>query len=177
MKAMRDVADKPSAPQTATQTATATATPVFRPGGMSAGQLAHGHRVPLNATERLKRDHDGLLVRDRIVRRHGNDGFASIDAEDLRGRFRWWGLCAQRRPGIDGGRTAVLQQGDLEDEYLILRVRTPGGQLTTQQLRKGDLARRCARDVADITNRQEIQLNRVRTEDVPAIWWGQEPHR
>ena len=135
------------------------------------GQWALGHREPLNDTERFKRDDDGLAVRDRILNIYARHGFASIDPSDLRGRFRWYGLYTQRRPGIDGGRTAVLEPHQLEDEYFMLRVRIPGGQLSTSQLSViGDLATRYGRDVADITNRQNIQLHWVRIEDVPAIW-------
>ena len=39
------------------------------------------------------------------------------------------------RPGIDGGRTAVLEPHELEDEYFMLRVRVDGGQLNLAQLR------------------------------------------
>ena len=135
------------------------------------GQWALGHREPLNDTERFKRDNDGLDVRDRILNTYARHGFASIDPSDLRGRFRWYGLYTQRRPGIDGGRTAGLEPHQLEDEYFMLRVRIPGGQLSTRQLSViGDLATRYGRDVADITNRQNIQLHWVRIEDVPAIW-------
>jgi sulfite reductase (ferredoxin) len=135
------------------------------------GQWAHGYREPLNPTERFKRDDDGLAVRQRILEIYSREGFDSIDASDLRGRFRWYGLYTQRRPGIDGGRTASMGPEQLEDEYFMLRVRVPGGQLTTTQLRTvGELAHRYARDSADITNRQNIQLHWVRIEDVPAVW-------
>ncbi|UQU67604.1 nitrite/sulfite reductase [Couchioplanes caeruleus] len=135
------------------------------------GQWALGHREPLNDTERFKRDDDGLKVRDRILNVYARHGFASIDPSDLRGRFRWYGLYTQRRPGIDGGRTAGLEPQQLEDEYFMLRVRIPGGQLDTRQLSViGELATRYGRDIADITNRQNIQLHWVRIQDVPAIW-------
>ena len=49
--------------------------------------------------------------------------------------FRWYGLYTQRRPGIPGGRTAVLEPEDLEDEYFMLRIRIDGGALTSRQLR------------------------------------------
>ena len=39
------------------------------------------------------------------------------------------------RPGIDGGRTAVLEPHELDDEYFMLRVRVDGGQLDLDQLR------------------------------------------
>ncbi len=135
------------------------------------GQWARGYREPLNDTERFKRDDDGLQVRDRILNIYAKHGYASIDPSDLRGRFRWYGLYTQRRPGIDGGRTAGMAPEQLEDQYFMLRVRIPGGQLDTRQLQViGELSQRYGRDVADITNRQNIQLHWVRIEDVPAIW-------
>ena len=62
-------------------------------------------------------------------------GFWSIPPSDLRGRMRWWGLYTQRRPGIDGGRTAQLEPHQLDDEFFMLRVRSDGGQLSVRQAR------------------------------------------
>ncbi|MFY1633907.1 nitrite/sulfite reductase [Solwaraspora sp. WMMB335] len=135
------------------------------------GQWALGHREPLNPNERNKKDDDPLNVRARIENIYAHRGFASIDPADLRGRFRWWGLYTQRKAGIDGGRTAVLEPHELEDEYFMLRVRIDGGQLNLAQLRTiADISQRYARDTADITDRQNIQLHWIRVEDMPAIW-------
>ncbi len=135
------------------------------------GQWALGYREPLNANEQAKKDDDALNVRARIENIYADRGFASIDPSDLRNRFRWWGLYTQRRPGIDGGRTAVLEPADLDDEFFMLRIRIDGGQLTTEQLRTiADLSTTYARDTADVTDRQNIQLHWVRVEDVPEIW-------
>jgi sulfite reductase (ferredoxin) len=126
---------------------------------------------PLNPNERTKKDDDGLNVRARIENVYSKLGFASIDGADLRGRFRWWGLYTQRRPGIHGGKTAILEPEELDDEYFMLRVRIPGGQLTNRQLRTiATIATEFGRDVADVTDRQNIQLHWIRIEDVPAIW-------
>ncbi|HVL85855.1 MAG TPA: nitrite/sulfite reductase [Pseudonocardia sp.] len=135
------------------------------------GQWKLGHREPLNPNERTKRDDDGLNVRARIENVYSKRGFASIDPADLRGRFRWWGLYTQRRPGIDGGRTAALEPEELDDEYFMLRVRIDGGALTTEQLLAvGEISQQYARDTADVTDRQNIQYHWIRVEDVPAIW-------
>lgn len=135
------------------------------------GQWAVDGREPLNANEEFKRDGDGLDVRERIENVYAQGGFASIDPTDLHGRFRWWGLYTQRKPGIDGGRTAQLEPHELEDEYFMLRVRIDGGQLTTRQLRViGEISTAFARDSADLTDRQNVQLHWVRVEDVPEIW-------
>ncbi|MGC1214754.1 MAG: nitrite/sulfite reductase [Micromonospora sp.] len=135
------------------------------------GQWALGHREPLNPNERMKKDDDPLNVRARIENIYAHRGFASIDPQDLRGRFRWWGLYTQRKAGIDGGRTAVLEPHELEDEHFMLRVRVDGGELTLAQLRVvADISREFARDTADITDRQNIQFHWIRVEDVPEIW-------
>ncbi len=135
------------------------------------GQWALGHREPLTPAERFKRDDDGLAVRQRIIDVYSKRGFDSIDPQDLRGRFRWYGLYTQRAPDIPGGRTAVLEPHELEDKYFMLRVRIDGGRLDLEQLRTVALiAKEFGRDVADVTDRQNIQLHWVRIEDVPEIW-------
>ena len=135
------------------------------------GQWALGYREPLNKNEELKKNDDGLNVRQRIIDIYAKRGFDSIDPADLRGRFRWYGLYTQRRPGIDGGKTAVLEPEELDDRYFMLRIRIDGGRLTVDQLRTiADVSRRYARGTADITDRQNIQLHWVEIESVPAIW-------
>ncbi|RMI41759.1 nitrite/sulfite reductase [Streptomyces triticirhizae] len=135
------------------------------------GQWASGHFTPLNANEQTKKDDDGLNVRTRIETIYAHRGFDSIDGADLRGRMRWWGLYTQRRPGIDGGKTAILEPEELDDEYFMLRVRIDGGLLTTEQLRViGEISQEFARGTADITDRQNIQYHWIRIEDMPEIW-------
>ncbi|WP_033290528.1 nitrite/sulfite reductase [Amycolatopsis jejuensis] len=135
------------------------------------GQWALGYREPLNPNEQSKKDDNPLNVRARIENIYAHRGFDAIDPGDLRGRFRWFGLYTQRKPGIDGGRTAQLEPEELEDKYLMMRVRTDGGALTTEQLRiLGEISQENARDTADITDRQNIQYHWIRIEDVPSIW-------
>src|ERR1700727_2879203 len=147
----------------------ATATKTGRKRGE--GQWALGYREPLNKNEENKRNDDGLNVRQRIIDIYSKNGFDSIDPADLRGRFRWYGLYTQRRPGIDGGKTAVLEPEELDDRYFMLRVRIDGGQLSNEQLRViAYISRRYARGTADVTDRQNIQLHWVEIENVPDIW-------
>ncbi|MFL6069770.1 MAG: nitrite/sulfite reductase [Actinomycetes bacterium] len=135
------------------------------------GQWALGFREPLNPNERTKFDDDGLNVRARIENIYSKAGFQSIDPADLNGRFRWWGLYTQRRPGIEGGRTATLEPHELSDEYFMLRIRSDGGRLSLAQLRTiAHISATYGRDTADITDRQNIQLHWIRVEDVPTIW-------
>jgi sulfite reductase (ferredoxin) len=135
------------------------------------GQWALGYREPLNPNERMKKDSDGLDVRQRIIDIYAHTGFDGIDPGDLRGRMRWMGLYTQRAQGIPGGRTAVLEPEELEDSYFMMRVRTDGGQLSSEQLRVlGRISTEYGRDVADVTDRQNVQYHWIRIEDVPQIW-------
>lgn len=135
------------------------------------GQWAIDGTEPLNGNEKWKQEDGGLSVRERIETIYSRDGFDSISGDDLHGRFRWWGLYTQRKPGIDGGRTAQLEPHELEDRYFMLRVRIDGGGLTTEQLRViADISTEFGRDTADITDRQNIQLHWIEVEDVPEIW-------
>ncbi|HEY8788392.1 MAG TPA: nitrite/sulfite reductase [Actinopolymorphaceae bacterium] len=135
------------------------------------GQWALGHREPLNPNEQFKKDDDALNVRTRVENIYSIQGFDSIDPNDLRGRMRWWGLYTQRKPGIDGGKTAILEPAELDDKHFMLRVRIDGGQLTVEQVRAiADVSSTYARDTADLTDRQNIQLHWINIEDMPAIW-------
>ena len=135
------------------------------------GQWALGYREPLNANEQSKKDDNPLNVRARIENIYAHRGFSSIDGSDLRGRFRWFGLYTQRKPGLDGGKTGALEPEELDDEYFMMRIRSDGGQLTTEQLRTiGEISTTYARGTADVTDRQNVQYHWIRVEDVPAIW-------
>ncbi|MFE1344213.1 nitrite/sulfite reductase [Streptomyces sp. NPDC058757] len=135
------------------------------------GQWAAGHFTPLNGNEQFKKDDDGLNVRTRIETIYSKRGFDSIDPNDLRGRMRWWGLYTQRKQGLDGTKTGVLEPEELDDEYFMLRVRIDGGRLTTRQLRViGEISEEFGRGTADITDRQNVQYHWIRIEDVPEIW-------
>ena len=141
------------------------------PAQRGQGQWALGYREPLNPNEQVKKDSNPLTVKQRVLDIYSKQGFDSIDGADLRGRLRWYGLYTQRAEGIAGGKTAILAPEELEAPYFMLRVRLDGGQLTGPQLRTiGEIATELGRDVADVTDRQNIQLHWIRIEDVPQIW-------
>ena len=122
----------------------------------SEAQWALGYLEPQNPAETAKKEDDGLNVRARIESVYAKKGFGSIWPSDLRNRFRWYGLYTQR-PETDG--------------YFMLRIRIPGGMLTSEQTDViGRISERYGRDVADVTDRQNVQLHWIRIEDVPAIW-------
>ncbi len=135
------------------------------------GQWALGYTEPLNKNEQSKKDDNPLNVRARILNIYSKRGFASIDPADLRGRFRWMGLYTQRAPGFDGGKTAMLEEEELDDEFFMLRVRSDGELLDAAKLRAlGSIGTDFARGTADITDRQNIQYHWIEIEDVPEIW-------
>ena len=135
------------------------------------GQWALGYTEPLNKNEQSKKDDDPLHVRDRILNVYSRRGFASIDPADLRGRFRWMGLYTQRAPGFDGGKTAMLEEEELDDAYFMMRVRSDGALLSHETVRAlGTIGVDFARDTADVTDRENIQYHWIRIEDVPEIW-------
>ena len=143
--------------------------PVKRPRGE--GQWALGYREPLNPNEQSKKDDNPLNVRERIENIYAKNGFESIDKGDLRGRFRWWGLYTQRKPGYDGTWTGDENTDMLEDEYFMLRVRCDGGALTAAALRTlGQISTEFARDTADISDRQNVQYHWIQVENMPEIW-------
>ena len=135
------------------------------------GQWALGYREPLNANEQAKKDSDPLTVKQRVLDTYSKTGFDGMDGTDLRSRLRWYGLYTQRAEGIPGGKTAVLEPEELEAPFFMLRVRLDGGQLSNEQLRVvGQIAVDFGRDVADVTDRQNVQFHWIRIEDVPEIW-------
>ena len=135
------------------------------------GQWGLGYHEPLNPAEQIKKEDNGLNVRERVDRIFAPGGFRSIGKQDLRSRLRWWGLYTQRTQGVPGERTGSAEPEELEDEFFMLRIRIDGGAMTSEQLRAiAWVSERYGRDVADITDRQNVQLHWIRIEDMPAIW-------
>lgn len=135
------------------------------------GQWALGDREPLNGNEQLKKDDAPLNVRDRVIDIYSQQGFDSIDKDDLRGRFRWLGLYTQREQGYDGTWTGDENADLLEAKYFMMRVRCDGKALSAAAMRTlGEISTEFARDTADITDRQNLQYHWIEIEKVPEIW-------
>ena len=116
--------------------------------------------------ERLKREKNAWERIDEI-RQFARDGFASIPPEWLGTYFRSWGVYTQGDGagalGGKGGEGKALP-------YFMVRIRIPNGILSSSQLRLiGELSERYARNIADITVRQNVQLHWVRIEDLPDL--------
>ncbi|MEJ5920384.1 nitrite/sulfite reductase [Corynebacterium sp. H78] len=132
--------------------------------------LIDGHD-PLNDDERIKQEDAGLAVKQRVIDTYSKQGFDSIPAEDLAPRFKWIGLYTQRRQDLDGEHTGTKTNAELQDKYFMLRIRLDGGQTTTAGIRAiGEISRDFARDTADFSDRQNVQLHWIRIEDMPEIW-------
>jgi sulfite reductase (ferredoxin) len=135
------------------------------------GQWKLGYREPLNPNEQVKKDDLPLNVRDRIENIYAHRGFDSIDKQDLRGRMRWWGLYTQRKQGYDGTWTGDENTDVIEDKYFMLRIRCDGGALNLEQLRTmAQISTEFARDTADISDRENLQVHWIEVENVPEIW-------
>lgn len=139
--------------------------------GTNLGQWKISGKEPLNHNEEFKSQSNPLDVRERIIETYSKQGFDSIPTDDVHGRFRWMGLYTQRKQGVDGSSTSKLDAESLSDKYFMMRIRTDGGRLSVAQTRViGEISRDFARDTADVSDRQNIQLHWVRIEDVPEIW-------
>lgn len=150
----------------------ARSTPASKRPPKNEGQWALGNKeTPLNANEESKLKEDPLKVRERIENIYAKEGFDSIPKEDLRMRFRWWGLYTQRKEGYDGTWTGDENTDILEDSHFMLRIRIDGGQVSPQQLAViGEISQEFARDTADLSDRENVQLHWIRVEDMPVIW-------
>ena len=135
------------------------------------GQWKIDGTAPLNHVEEVKQEEDVLAVKQRVIDIYSKQGFDSIPADDLAPRFKWLGIYTQRRQDLGGELTGQVPDAELQDKYLMMRVRFDGGLASPERLRAvGEISRDYARSTADFTDRQNIQLHWIRIEDVPAIW-------
>ncbi len=116
--------------------------------------------------ERLKQEKNPWEVFDE-VRRFSREGRASVVPEWAGTYFKWWGVYTQGDgAGVTGGK---LGEG-LASEYFMMRIGAPAGQLSSAQLRViADLTKLHARNQADITVRQNIQLHWLTIESLPEV--------
>lgn len=109
--------------------------------------------VKITKEERLKKEKAGLDVLADIYR-YAETGFSTIDPGDFM-RFKWYGVY-QQRPN---------------EGHFMMRIKVPGGRLTTEQLRTiAGLTRDYARGIGDITTRQTIQIHWLTIENMPDIF-------
>ena len=101
------------------------------------------------------------------VRQFAREGRAAVLPEWAEFYFKWWGVYTQGDGlGVTGGKDGVGKA----TEYFMMRIGLPNGLLTSHQLRViGDLTKKHARNLADITTRQNIQLHWLTIESMPEI--------
>lgn len=107
----------------------------------------------MNKIEAIKTERDGLAVKE-LIDGYARTGWESIPDDDIQ-RLKWYGLFLRNpTPG-----------------FFMIRVRIPGGQATSSQLRVlAEIALLHGNGLLDLTTRQQIQLRHIRIEDVPAVF-------
>ena len=116
--------------------------------------------------ERLKREKNPWDVFDE-VRQFARNGRASVLPEWASAYFKWWGVYTQGDgAGVTGGKGGE----GVTTDYFMMRIAMPAGLLTARQLGViAEVAKKYARNLADITVRQNIQLHWLTIESLPEI--------
>ncbi|MGA3010351.1 MAG: nitrite/sulfite reductase [Terracidiphilus sp.] len=116
--------------------------------------------------ERLKREKNPWAAFDE-VRSFARQGRESVLPDWASTYFKWWGIYTQ---GDGVGATGGKGGEGLTSEFFMMRIGIPNGIISSSQLRAiGGLTRRYARNLADITVRQNIQLHWLTIESLPEI--------
>src|ERR1017187_6159830 len=117
--------------------------------------------VPVKETnaqraERLKREKNPWEAFDE-VREFARQGRSSVLPDWAGLYFKWWGIYTQ---GDGVGATGGKGGEGVTSDYFMMRIGIPNGILTSSQLRViAELTKKHARNLADITVRQAIQLH------------------
>jgi sulfite reductase (ferredoxin) len=116
--------------------------------------------------ERLKREKNPWAAFDE-VRAFAREGRSSVVPEWAAFYFKWWGIYTQ---GDGVGATGGKGGEGLVSDYFMMRIAIPNGILSAHQLRViAQLTKQHARNLADITVRQAIQLHWLTIESLPEV--------
>ena len=116
--------------------------------------------------ERLKRAKNPWEAFDE-VRAFARAGRASVVPEWASAYFKWWGIYTQ---GDGVGAVGGKGGEGLASEYFMMRIAMPNGIVTAPQLRViAEITKIHARNLADITTRQNIQLHWLTIESIPEV--------
>lgn len=116
--------------------------------------------------ERLKRAKNPWEAFDE-VRAFAREGRTSVVPEWASMYFKWWGVYTQ---GDGVGATGGKGGEGVASDYFMMRIGIPNGIVSSSQLRViAGLTRKYARNLADITVRQNIQLHWLTIESLPEI--------
>ena len=117
-------------------------------------------------SERLKLEKNPWETFDE-VRSFARQGRSSVLPEWANFYFKWWGVYTQ---GDGVGATGGKGGEGIASDYFMLRIGIPNGIVSASQLRViGGLARKYARNLADITVRQAVQLHWLTIESLPEV--------
>ena len=106
----------------------------------------------MNKVEEIKKEKDGIDVWEDILR-YAKEGFSSIHEDDFV-RMRWYGIY-QQVP---------------KDGYFMMRIKVPGGIVSTAQLREiAAITTQYGRGFTDVTTRQTFQWHWLTVADFPDI--------
>ena len=101
------------------------------------------------------------------VRQFAKEGRDSVLPEWTGLYFKWWGVYTQ---GDGAGVTGGTGGEGKATEFFMMRIGLPNGILTSAQLRViGNLTKKYARNLADITTRQNIQLHWLTIDSLPEV--------
>ena len=129
-------------------------------------QFIEEKETKAQCAERLKREKNPWEAFDEI-RAFAREGRASVVPDWASTYFKWWGIYTQ---GDGAGATGGKGGEGVASDYFMMRISIPNGIVTASQLRViGGLARKYARNLADITVRQSIQLHWLTIESLPEV--------
>ncbi len=101
------------------------------------------------------------------VRGYAQQGRESVDPAWSNLYFKWWGIYTQ---GDGIGATGGVGGEGKATEFFMMRIGLPNGLLTSHQLRTiADITKKHARNLADITTRQNIQLHWLTIADLVEV--------
>jgi sulfite reductase (ferredoxin) len=101
------------------------------------------------------------------VRTFAREGRSSVVPEWAGMYFKWWGIYTQ---GDGVGATGGKGGEGLVSDHFMMRIGIPNGIISSSQLRTiGGITRKYARNLADITVRQNIQLHWLTIESLPEV--------
>ena len=133
---------------------------------MSAPPAAAVKETKAQKSERLKLAKNPWDARTKV--QPVREGRSRCSAAGVgRNLFKWWVIYTQ---GDGVGATGGIGGEGKATEFFMMRIGLPNGILTSAQLRViGELTKKYARNLADITTRQNIQLHWLTIEALPEI--------
>src|SRR5450432_670466 len=116
--------------------------------------------------ERLKLEKNPWAAFDEVLKFAG-EGRESVTPDWASVYFKWWGIYTQ---GDGVGATGGKGGEGVTSDYFMMRIGIPNGILSSAQARViAQITKTHARNLADITVRQAIQLHWLTIESLPEV--------